>query len=97
MCVCVCLYIYTYIYLFDNIKNYNYLLVFLLLRGNLAKEAHSNQEAKKRYLFSWNRVHVEFPVPEEKKEELLFSFKINNFPNESGILLLQIWKGKGKK
>lgn len=33
---------------------------------------------------------MEFPLPEEKEEELLFSFKVNKFPNESGILLLQI-------
>lgn len=34
---------------------------------------------------------MEFPVPEEKKK-LLFSLEINRFPNESGILLLQIQK-----
>lgn len=37
-----------------------------------------------------------FSVSEEK-EELLFLFKINQFANQNGILLLQIWKEKGKK
>lgn len=85
-----CLYIYRFISLFWPKNPYNYLLVFLLL--SLAKEVHHNQDTKKRCLFSWNWVNVEFPVPEEKKEELLFSLEINRFPNESGILLLQIQK-----
>lgn len=36
-------------------------------------------------------------VSEEEKEELLFLFKINQFANQNGILLLQIGKEKEKK
>lgn len=40
---------------------------------------------------------MEFSVSEEGKKQLLFSFKINQFANQSGILILQIGKEKEKK
>lgn len=87
VCVCVCACKCTDLILYLTKSPY-ICSIFLLL--NLAKEAHSNQDTKKMCLFSLNWVHMEFPLPEEKEEELLFSFKVNKFPNESGILLLQI-------
>lgn len=49
VCMRTRLYMYAYISLFVNIKNYNYLVVFLLLSGDSAKEAQTDQKAKKRY------------------------------------------------
>lgn len=46
----MCAYIYAYISIFDNINSYDYLVVFLLLRRDLAKEAQAKQEAKRSYL-----------------------------------------------
>lgn len=42
VCACICI-------LVHNIKNYNVLLVFLLLGGDSAKEAQTDQKAKKRH------------------------------------------------
>lgn len=93
----MCAYIYAYIYIFDNINSYDYLVVFLLLRRDLAKEAQVKQEAKRRYLvlLELNSTHVKFSLSKEK--ELLVLFKIIQLANQSGILPLGIGKEKGKK
>ena len=97
-CIYVCVCLNARISLFDNIKNYNYLLVFLLQSGDLAKEAQSNQEEKKSYLalLELRTVLLNFQSQRRKKNNFYFHSKYINSLIKVGFCFCKLGKKRKK-